>query len=45
MEINEALSLINDSNDYKVIKKINLSDKQVFREKSQSENTTFSCCY
>ena len=40
MEINEALSLINDSNDYKVIKKINLSDKQVFREKSQSENTT-----
>ena len=39
MEINEALSLINDSNDYKVIKKINLSDRQVFREKSQSENT------
>ena len=34
MEINEALSLINDSNDYKVIKKINLSHRQVFREKT-----------
>ena len=40
MEINEAISLINDSDDYKIIKKINLSDKQVFREKNQSENTT-----
>ena len=40
MEINEAISLINDSDDYKIIKKINLSDKQVFREKNPSENTT-----
>ena len=33
MEINEALSLIKDSNDYKSYKKNDLSDKYLFREK------------
>ena len=41
MEINEALNLINNSNDYKVIKKINLSDKQVFREKNPIRKYNF----
>jgi len=40
MQIDEAFNLLNNSDQFKVIKKVDLMDKHVFREKNQSENTT-----
>ena len=37
MEINEALSLINDSNDYKVIKKLTYLTNKFFEKKANQK--------